>query len=172
MCNPHPDPLPKGEGTAAIFNTNLMSMKVIHRLKKNEFIIIPYKRPKWDRMHYACNPVEIVPADQIEVEVFKRLGVDLLEDKVGIDPESRREFTLTLDEERRFLTDAKVINLGAKGILGGFAADVAKFTPCTIKQRRLHKVPDIDPALNIEVNYPMSFDEFVKAFRLAFERAE
>lgn len=147
-------------------------MMIIHKFKRDEFVIVPYRRPKWDGLHYASAPVDTVPAAEIETELFKRLGATLAEDKEGIQPESRQRLGLSVDDEKSLLTDANAIFLGAKGVVSGFAANIAKFTPCVIKQRRLHKVLDKDPSLNIEVNYPMTFDEFVKAFRLAFERAD
>ena len=172
-------------------------MLIFSRTKHDDYVVIPYRRPTWDSLHYACHPVIVYSAGVVEQAIFDRLDADMLDTKLGserdslpflqwsenaggtptastpanLGPGTHQIFDWSRKQETKLLTDALAISLGPKGMIGGFA-DVFRFSPCTIAQRRLHKVLTKDASLNIEVPYPMTIKQFSEAFRLAFKRAE
>jgi hypothetical protein len=147
-----------------------MAFLIINDFKQRRFVVIPYRRPKGESLTYASGPVQTFPPEIIETEIFQRISSDRLETKVGAEREEIQPFALSVEDEKKLLSNASAIRLDLKKIIGGYS-DVYRFAPCVIAQRRVHRILDRDPNLNIEVPYPMTLDTFSIAFRRAFERA-
>jgi hypothetical protein len=144
---------------------------VIQKLTDKTSLLIPYRRPKWDSLNYACSPVRTVESTRAAEEVYNLLPLDSAETKIGVERANLEILRLSALEEAALVADATAISLSLKRIIGGFES-VYRLIPCRITGTRLDEVVDRDPGLNIELPYPMSFEHFSLAYRLAFERTE
>ena len=102
--------------------------------------------------------------------LFKSLPVDYVETREGVDRAGIHHLRLSDTDQAEMLANAVVITIDLKRVIGGFA-DIYRFTPCIVAGTRLEEIVDKNPQLNIELGYPMGFEQFRAAFRLALDRA-
>src|SRR5688572_8014769 len=85
-------------------NAKSMSLLVLHKPKLRQYVLVPFKRPKGDSLHYASGPIETVNEIDIDDYLLKWLEVERIETREGIRRELILPYPLAAEDEKKLLT--------------------------------------------------------------------